>query len=244
MKKLIGVLILMSLIACNTGIEINTECTLKHTAEMIKLQSSNQNLQTAFVNLTWTWNLGAPAGDGVIIERKIDTDFDSIGYVHPIAQPMTFVDTSDLLNPNSEVTYRLAFLAGKNIEYFDTTTFDLPDSQHVVDPDSDFINITNDTLKITFHKLQGYDTTDVVLYKTSFNDIDSLLNRSVVEILNILSNPLIEYTITDTTLKIPGADTLIDTNSIYIIKLSSSAITNLEYITDTSIGLRPFIKLP
>jgi len=242
MKKMIGFLVILIFLSCETGIEINLDCVLKHTAEMVKMESSAGDTEKTFVNLSWTWVLRTPAGDGVIVERKIDTDFDSIAYVTPIESLMTFTDTSALLESGIGVSYRLGLLDEGNVDYFDTTDFNIPESQHFWQPDTEFISIPNDTLEIIFSKLQEYDTTDVAIYKMLVSNIDSLFNTPIEEILDALTDTVIDTTVTDTLVKIVVSN--INTTSIHMIKISSSAISTLDYITDTSIGLRAFIRLP
>ncbi len=246
MKKFLVISSILILAACNTGLEINTECVLKHTAEMVKFENTAGDIEEVFVNLSWTWVHGTPNGDGVIVERQITSDYDSIGYVDSITTLMTFTDTSDLLEPNLAVSYRLGFLVGKSVDYFVTTDFTIPGTQHFVQPDTEFITIdtTNNTLTIEFAALAGFDETDIAIYKTSFTDIDSIINTPIEELLEILTNPLIDTTLTNTIWVIPGADALIETLSVHMIKISSSKMGQLEYITDTSIGLRAFIRTP
>jgi hypothetical protein len=246
MKKFLVISSILILAACNTGLEINTECVLKHTAEMVKFENTAGDIEEVFVNLSWTWVHGTPNGDGVIVERQITSDYDSIGYVDSITTLMTFTDTSDLLEPNLAVSYRLGFLVGKSVDYFVTTDFTIPGTQHFVQPDTEFITIdtTNNTLTIEFAALAGFDETDIAIYKTSFTDIDSIINTPIEELLEILTNPLIDTTLTNTIWVIPGADALIETLSVHMIKISSSKMGQLEYITDTSIGLRAFVRTP
>lgn len=246
MKKFLAISSILILAACNTGLEINTECVLKHTAEMVKFENTAGDIEEVFVNLSWTWIHGTPNGDGVIVERQITSDYDSIGYVDSITTLMTFTDTSDLLEPNLAVSYRLGFLVGKSVDYFVTTDFTIPGTQHFVQPDTEFITIdtTNNTLTIEFAALAGFDETDIAIYKTSFTDIDSIINTPIEELLEILTNPLIDTTLTNTIWVIPGADALIETLSVHMIKISSSKMGQLEYITDTSIGLRAFVRTP
>ncbi len=244
MTKITVLSLIFIILTCGTGVEINPECVLKHTAEVVRLESSFTPNDKVFVNLSWTWVWDTPRGDGVIIERKIDADFDSIGYVTPIEAAMTFFDTSSLLTPDIEVSYTLGFLAGKNVTPFDTTTFTIPPTQHIIQPDTEFFSIDTliDSLDIVFGKLQGFDTTDVVLFRTSFTDIDSVLNMPIDDILNALTDTVVSVKTTDTIIRVDAAN--IDTLSVHIIKISSSAIPILTYITDTSIGLRTFLRLP
>ncbi len=242
MKRITVLLLLIILATCNTGLEINTECTLKHTAEIVNFENTLGDIEEALVNLSWTWNFGTPNGDAVIVERQIASDYDSIGCIDTITSLMTFTDTSDLLEADLSVSYRLSFLVGKALDEFITTDFTIPGIQHFVQPDTELITITNDTLIIEFTALAGFDETDVAIYKTTFTSIDSILSKPIEELLEILTNPLIDTTLTNTILVVPGANALIETLAVHMIKISSSKIGQLDYITDTSIGLRAFIR--
>ena len=242
MKRITVLLSLLILATCNTGLEINTECVLKHTAEIVNFENTLGDIEEALVNLSWTWVYGTPNGDGVIVERQIASNYDSIGYVDSITSLMTFTDTSDLLEADLSVSYRLSFLVGKALDDFVTTDFTIPGTQHFVQPDTELITIANDTLIIEFTALAGFDETDVAIYKTSFTDIDSIIATPLEELLEILTNPVIDTTVTGTQLVIPGANALIETLAVHMIKISSSKIGELDYITDTSIGLRAFIR--
>lgn len=245
MRRFLVISSILILAACNTGLEINTECVLKHTAEMVKFENTAGDIEEVFVNLSWTWVYTTPNGDGVIVERQISSDYDSIGYVDSITSLMTFTDTSDLLEANLSVSYRLSFLVGKAVDDFVTADFTIPGTQHFVQPDTEFITIDTTataTLTIEFAALAGFDETDVAIYETSFSQIDSILNTPIEELLQILTNPLVDTTLTNTQLVVYGADTLFGTLSFYIIKISSSKIGQLDYITDTSIGLRAFMR--
>ena len=245
MKRIAVLMITLFLFTCNTGLEINTECVLKHTAEMVIFENTTGDIEEALVNLSWTWVWGIPDGDGVIVERQLASSYDSIDYVTPIGSLMTYTDTSDLLTPNADVSYRLGFLAGKAVDYFITADFTIPGTQHFVSPDTELITIdSTNTFTITFDALTGFDETDIAIYRTSFTTIDSILNTPVETILEILTNPLVDTTLTGTELIVYGADTLIDTLAVHMVKISSSKIDQLDYITDTSIGLRAFIRIP
>lgn len=243
MKRITVLLLLLILATCNTGLEINTECVLKHTAEIVKFENTLGDIEEALVNLSWTWNFGTPNGDAVIVERQIASDYDSIGCVDTITALMTFTDTSDLLEADLSVSYRLSFLVGKALDEFVTTDFTIPGTQHFVQPDTELITIDS-TLTITFDALTGFDETDIAIYKTSFTTIDSILNTPVETLLEILTNPLVDTTVTGTELIVYRADTLIDSLTVHMIKISSSIIGELDFITDTSIGLRVFIRTP
>jgi hypothetical protein len=76
---------------------------------------------------------------------------------------------------------------------------------------------------------------DIAIYKGAPKSIDSLINY--------LTNPLYDTTIADTILYISRADSLFPIDTVpYTIKISSSKMANLDYITDTSIGFRAFIR--
>lgn len=243
MKKLLLIAALLTMFACETGLELNLDIILKHTAEHVVLETTLDTLEISIANLTWTWGIyGRPNADGVIIERQIDAGFDSIGYVAPIETLMTFFDTTEALEPGQTVTYKLKLKSGTAIDSMYTTDFTIPEAQHFFEPDSDFEQITDTIYTIKFQDLSMFDETDVELYKTSLTDFDSLLAQPLTDIITSLSDTVFSTTVTEDSVCIPTAN--IDTLAIYIIKLSSSAMSNLDYITDTSIGLRPFIKLP
>jgi hypothetical protein len=245
MKKVLCALAFLIILSCESGFEINLEVILKHTQELIKVESTYGDQEQGIVNLSWTWTFGKPAGDGIIIWRKIGaaSDYDSIAYIDSIAEAMTFFYTSYSLTANIGVSYMLAMLRGKNAEHFDTTDFNMPPAHQIAQPDTEFLDLSNDTLEIVFSALSGFDTTDIAIYETSFNDVDSLLNASIDDILNSLTNSKVDTTITGTQLTITGADTLFLLNSVYVIKLSSSSMGSLDYITDTSIGIRAFSRI-
>lgn len=217
------------------------DCVLKHTAEVVTVESTSNTIHKSFVNLTWTWVWQMPPGDGVIIERRINAGFDSIGYVQPIETLMIFNDTAAVLQPGVEVYYKLSLLSGKAVDSFCTTNFTIPPAQHFYQPDTEFVDSVN-TLNITFADLAPYSETDVTLYETSLYEVDTLLGFPIDHLLTWLTNPVLDTTISDTTVTVDvsGMDPL----KVYIIRLSSSAMSNLDYITDTSVGLRAFVRRP
>ncbi len=241
MKKIFVMFVILFALACETGLQINTECVMKHTAETLRMETTASTIDHVIVNLTWYWVWSTPESDGVIIERSLDTDYDSIAYVQPVESLMTFFDTDTLLQPGTEVSYRLSLLTGQARDEFFTITFNTPNAQHFFAPDTEIVDIaTGDSLEIIFSTLTDFDSTSVALYETSFSDMDSLVSTPVDELVEILLNPLVDTVVTDTVLYIPGADTLIQTGSVYVVKVTSSKI--LEFVTDTSVGLRPFIR--
>jgi len=243
MKKLFLIAVLLTMFACETGLELNLDVILKHTAEHVVFETTLDTMALSIANLTWTWGIyGRPNADGVIIERQIGSGFDSIGYVTPIETLMTFFDTTEALEPGMDVTYKLSLKSGTAIDSMYTTDFTMPEAQHFYYPDTEFITIPDTTLLVKFQDLSTFEETDVELYKTSFTDIDSLLAQPLADIITSLSDTIFSATTTDDSVLIPA--TSIDTLAIYIVKISSSAMSGLDYITDTSIGLRPFTKLP
>lgn len=245
MKKIAVIAALLSLLACDTGIDLNLDVVLKHTAEYVVIETNIDTMALSVVNLTWTWGIyGMPQGDGVIIERQIGTGFDSVGYVSPIETLMTFFDTTEALEPGMDVTYQLNLRNGGSVDSIFATDFTIPGAQHFYEPATDTIDLDtlNPMLHVVFADIAMFEETDVELYKTSFTDLDSLFTQPVSDILTSLTDTIFATTTTDTVVDIDGSD--IDSASIYIIKISASAMSGLDYVTDTSIGLRPFIRLP
>ncbi|MEO0095361.1 MAG: hypothetical protein ABIL46_08190 [candidate division WOR-3 bacterium] len=235
MKKLYGFLVVLIFIGCETGMEVNLECWVKHTAEVVNVETSILGEKSqVFINLTWGWTLQRPQIDAVIVERSSDsTNFVALDTV-PIDTIMYFNDADTLLRPNTKVYYRLNSLYGKATEHIIDVSVLIPPAQNFHKPDTEFITIT-DTLTISFARIPEFDTTDIAVYKGAPKSIDSLLNY--------LKNPLFDTTIVDTIINISNADSLFPADSVpYTIKISSSKMSGLDYITDTSIGFRAFIR--
>lgn len=242
MNKIIVLFVLLFALACETGLQINTECVMKHTSETLRMETTMSTVDQIVVNLSWYWVWSTPESDGVIIERSLDTEFDSIAYVTPVESLMTFFDTDTALQPGAEVSYRLSLLTGQARDEFSTLTFTIPGAQHFYAPDTEIVEIAaDDSLEVIFSMLSGFDSTSVALYETSFSDIDSIASMPVEDLVETLTSPLVDTVVTDTVLHLPGADTLVQTGSVYVLKVSSSKI--LDLVTDTSVGLRPFIRL-
>uniref|UniRef100_A0A7V3RIH5 Uncharacterized protein n=1 Tax=candidate division WOR-3 bacterium TaxID=2052148 RepID=A0A7V3RIH5_UNCW3 len=236
MKKLYLIIIFMVFVACDSGLEVNLECWVKHTAEVVNLETRILGEKSrVFVNLTWGWILQRPQIDAVIVERSSDsTNFIPLDTV-PVDTVMYFNDADTSLKPNTIVFYRLNSLYGKATDHIKDIKVEIPPAQHFYKPDTEFITIPNDTLLICFARILGFDTTEIAIYKGAPKSIDSLINY--------LTNPLIDTTITDTVLIITRADSLFPVDTVpYTIKLSGSKISQLDYITDTSIGFRAFIR--
>ncbi len=236
MKKLAGFLFVFLIIGCETGLEVNLECWVKHTAEVVNVETSILGEKSkVFVNLVWGWTLQRPQIDAVIVERSSDsTNFVALDTI-PIDTVMYFNDADSALRPNTRVYYRLNSLYGKAIDHIIDVSVEIPSVQHFHQPDTEFISIINDTLCISFARLSGFDTTDIAIYKGAPKSIDSLLNY--------LTNPLYDTTIADTILFVSQVDSLFPVDTVpYTIKISSSKMSKLDYITDTSIGFRAFIR--
>lgn len=236
MKKIIGALIILIFLSCDTGIEINLDCVLKHTAEVLKLESDLlEEREDVLVNLSWTWTLGRPDGEGIIIQRSIgdSTHFATLDTLSPIADEMYYNDSDTILSANTLVYYRLGFLNDNSVDYFITTDVSIPASQHFYEPAEDTLG--DDTLHITFAQLADFDACSISVYQAFTTEPESLVNLT-----NSLFDTALSYP--DTNISIYMPDSTFPDTMLYTIKLSSSKILTL--ITDTSIGFRAFFKLP
>ncbi len=236
MKKIIGALIILIFLSCDTGIEINLDCVLKHTAEVLKLESDLLGeREDVLVNLSWTWTLGRPDGEGIIIQRSIgdSTHFATLDTLSPIADEMYYNDSDTILSANTLVYYRLGFLNDNSVDYFITTDVSIPASQHFYEPAEDTLG--DDTLHITFAQLADFDACSISVYQAFTTEPESLVNLT-----NSLFDTALSYP--DTNISIYMPDSTFPDTMLYTIKLSSSKILTL--ITDTSIGFRAFFKLP
>ncbi|MCK4250351.1 hypothetical protein KAX97_02835 [candidate division WOR-3 bacterium] len=234
MKKMIGFLIILIFLSCDTGIEINLDCMLKHTAGVIKLESDLLGeREDVLVNLLWTWTLGTPDGEGIIVQRSIgdSTHFTTLDTLSPIADTMYYNDSDTILSANTLVYYRLGFLNDNSVDYFITTDISIPSSQHFYEPADDTLG--GDTLHITFAQLADFDACSISVYQAFTTEPESLINLT-----NSLFDTALSYPDTNISIYMPES-TFPDT-ILYTIKLSSSKILTL--ITDTSIGFRAFFK--
>jgi len=232
MKKIfLAILIGFFFLSCESGLNLNLNCVLKHTTQVIKLESGilGEKIQT-LVNLSWIWTI-QPSGDGVVIERSTDsTNWVSLDTVAPITAEMIYNDTDSSLTPGDTIWYNLGYISGSEITYFITPRLVLPQAQRFILPDTDFVTIDTTGLAICFAKLVDFDSFKVELFKANVTQPESLMN---------LKDAIWDTTITDTTIIIkPFPDTTLLT--MYTLKISSSAI--LEFITDGSYGFRAFIR--
>ncbi|MEO0142119.1 MAG: hypothetical protein ABIL15_02040 [candidate division WOR-3 bacterium] len=242
MKKTL-VLALLFLFGCETGVEINLECWIKHTAEAVRLQSQVLGQREgAIVNLTWGWIHypgQKPNIDWVIVERSISdsTHYQTLDTL-PVDSVMTFNDADTLLKPNMKVYYRLISLYGMKTDTFKVTAVDIPQAQRFYEPRTDTIG--NDTLPIVFARLSGFSDYKMEIFRTQASNIESLFVMPVESLLLNLTSCSFDTTITDTVITLFLADNVFPNNEVYAIKLTSSK--EIEYITDTSVGLRLYFK--
>jgi hypothetical protein len=233
MKRiLLAFLIGLFFLSCESGLNINLNCVLKHTTQVVKLESGllGEKTQT-LVNLSWVWTI-QPSGDGVIVERSTDsTNWVTLDTVAPITAEMIYNDTDSSLAPGDTIWYNLGYISGTEITYFITPKLVLPQAQHFWLPATDSVSIDS-TLHVCFAKLADFDSFKVELFKANVTQPESLMN---------LTNPIWDTTITDTSVVIvPFPDTAV--LAMYTLKISSSAI--LQLITDGSYGFKAFIRLP
>jgi len=233
MKKIfLAILIGFFFVSCESGLNINLNCILKHTTQVVKFESPWVGGKTqTLVNLTWTWVV-QPSGDGVVIERSTDsTNWVTLDTLAPIAAEMIYNDTDSSLTPGDTIWYNLGYISGAEITYFITPKLVLPQAHLFYPPVPD--TISNDTLSITFAKLIGFDQYILSLFQADVTQPESLMN---------LLNPLWCDTLTDTTLVLPIPDSIFADLAVYTIKIDASKIVQL--ITDGSYGFRPFFKKP
>jgi hypothetical protein len=235
MKKIIlAIFIGLFFVSCESGLNINLNCVLKHTTQVVKLESGllGEKTQT-LVNLSWIWTI-QPSGDGVVIERSTDsTNWVILDTVAPITAEMIYNDTDSSLAAGDTIWYNLGYISGADITYFITPKLILPQAQHFYQPAADSVTIDTTTgLTVSFAKLAAFDSFKVELFKANVTQPESLMN---------LTNPIWDTMLTDTQVVIlPFPDTTV--LAMYTLKISSSAI--LPLITDGSYGFRSFIRLP
>jgi hypothetical protein len=245
MKKMTGVAIFMLILTfmdceTKTGFDVNLQCWTKHTSEVINVESGLLGAKDqVFINLTWGWTLQRPTVDAIIVDRSIGdlAHFTAIDTQFNIDSVMICNDADTVLEPNTLVYYQLNSLYGASVTPFCTIDVNVPAAQHFTRPASDTLSIADDTLVVSFSHISGLDTTDIAIYAGAPTSIDSLLN--------FLTNPLYSTTTADTILSIPGADSLFPADTIvpYTIRISSSSVALLDWITDTSVGFKAFVRL-
>jgi len=243
-KKLSIFLVLLTFLSCGLLDEVDLGSIAWHATGVIRLESSLLGESTDIsVNIAWRWLLERPSGEGIIVERSIGdaSNYVVIDTVAPIETLMTYLDRDTVLQPNTEVFYRLGFLDGGSIDYFKTIEVSLPPIQHFYAPAADTIG--NDTLTLIFARLQDFNDCEVSIFRAFVTDPESLMN---------LVNPLFIDTLIypDTSLVLSLPDSVYADTSIYTIRLlslneievSQGGLTNVS--TTLSSGFRAFFKNP
>lgn len=244
MKKWVGILCVLSILACEELTKIDLDCLMWHVTSVVQLESTLLGERDDIsVNLAWRWLLATPSGDGVVVERSIGSadDFTLLATVMPIENIMHYVDRDTILQPNTTAFYRLGFLEPTEVDYFDTLEVVIPPNQHFYEPAQD--TIANDTLNITFAQLGSFTECEVALYHAFVTDPESLMN---------LIDPIFVDTLTypDTSLVLPIPDSIYPDTTIYTIRLLSLdevevSQGNLTSVSSTlSSGFRAFFKKP
>ncbi len=227
------ILIILLTLCCSEDTDIDLNCIIEHTTTIVKLESTLLG-ETEYisVNLVWTWLLGKPDGDAIIIERSIgdSTSYAVLDTLWQITSPMYYVDHDTALHAHNIIYYRLGLLNNQYVNYFKNTTLTIPSSQHFYQPASDTLS---DTLVISYAKLSEFSSCQIKIYKAVATEPESLLN---------LTNELFDTSMTypDTTITIFLADSIFPDTSFYTIKISSLDVGQLI----TSIGFRAFFKKP
>ncbi|HID31771.1 MAG TPA: hypothetical protein EYP24_00130 [bacterium (Candidatus Stahlbacteria)] len=230
------ILVGLGLTFCETGIEINLTCLVKHTAERVLARSQILGEKKwAMVNITWTWTVKKPDGDSCIVERSLsgEEDYTFLGSTG-VDTLMSFTDKDSILTTKTWFTYRLSLVDADRVDHFKNLDVDLPSYLYITSPSTDSLSIPNDTLQIVWHKLKGGgDEYNPAIFKSNATEIESLIN---------LVSPIDSTTTTDTTFLLVMPDSLYPPLNTYIIKVVNSEL--VEYVTDTSIGFRAFFRLP
>jgi hypothetical protein len=244
MKKAVGILFILVILACTTITELDLDCLTWYVTNVIKLESGLLGeTHDISVHLAWRWLLARPSGDGVVVERSIGgtSNFVVVDTVAPIETVMTYLDRDTILQPNTTAYYRLGFFDDAAIDYFDTSDVAIPQTQHFYEPTEDTIG--NDTLQVTFAQLQGFNDCEVAVFNAFVTSPESLMN---------LLNPVFIDTLTypDTSLVLPMPDSVYPDTTIYTIRLlsinevevSQGGFTGLS--STISSGFRAFFKKP
>ncbi|UCG30287.1 MAG: hypothetical protein JSV53_12460 [candidate division WOR-3 bacterium] len=244
MKKLSIFLIVFAFLSCGLLDEVDLGSIAWHVTSIINLESSLLGESTDIsVNVAWRWLLERPSGEGIIVERSIGdaSNYVVIDTVAPIETLMTYLDRDTVLQPNTDVFYRLGFLDGGSIDYFKTVEVSLPPIQHFYAPATDTIG--NDTLTLVFARLQDFNDCEVSIYRAFVTDPESLMNLIDPLFIDTLIYP-------DTSLVLSLPDSVYADTSIYTIRLlslneievSQGGLTNVS--TTLSSGFRAFFKNP
>jgi hypothetical protein len=244
MKKWVGVTLVLAILACESLTEIDLDCLVWHVTNVIKLESDLlDETDDVTVHLAWRWLLTRPSSGSVVVERSIGNmnDFGLVATVTPIDTIMTYLDRDTILQPNTTAYYRLGLFDGTDTDYFDTLEVAIPPVQHFYEPGQDTIG--NDTLRVTFARLSGFNDCEVSVYNAFVTTPESLMN---------LLNPVFIDTLTypDTSLVLIMPDSIYPDTTIYTVRLLSLdevevSQGNLTNISSTiSSGFRAFFKKP
>jgi len=244
MKKWLGLVIIIGVLACESLDEIDLDCLTWYVANLVKLESDLLGeTDDVSVNVAWRWLLTRPSSGSVVVERSIGdmNDFELIATVSPIDTVMFYLDRDTLLEPNTTAYYRLGLFDGTDTDYFDTLEIMIPQVQHFYEPAQD--TIANDTLLLTFAQLSGFNDCEVSLYNAFATNPESLMN---------LLNPVFIDTLTypETTLVLAMPDSAFPDTSLYTIRLlslneievSGGSLTSIASTIST--GFRAFFKKP
>ncbi|KPL08345.1 hypothetical protein AMJ86_00915 [bacterium SM23_57] len=244
MKRWVGIGLILTIFACESLTEIDLDCLVWHATNVIRLESDLLGEKDdVTVHLSWRWLLTRPSSGSVVVERSIGNmdDFTLIATVTPIETVMTYLDRDTILQPNTTAFYRLGLFDGTDTDYFDTLEVTIPPVQHFYEPAQDTVG--NDTLRLIFAQLPGFNDCEVSVYNAFVTDPESLMN---------LLNPIFVDTLTypDTSLVLPIPDAIYPDTTIYTIRLLSLNEVevsggNLTSISSTiSSGFRAFFKKP
>ncbi len=252
--------IVLLLVVCETGVEINLNTIKLATTNIVKFESGLLgNKSTGLLTITWRWAIAKPeVGDGIIVQRSTDNNsYFDVETLKVIDTAMTY-KTSDSLyvRGGTKLFYKLNYLNGQNIEPFDTIEVNLLPyiSFKAINNDTllkDTLSFNNDTLTVTCRTIKnrkgelltGYKV-EVYKGKVSTN-IDSVLN-----LVNPLDSKEITTGASDSVFTCTfAADTIKYTKrSIYTIKVAPK-LPVIEVIagkaltlTDNSLGFRAFFR--
>ena len=247
--------IVLMLVVCETGVEINLNTIKLATTNIVKFESGLLgNKSTGLLTITWRWAIAKPeVGDGIIVQRSTDNNsYFDVETLKVIDTAMTY-KTSDsaYIKGSAKLYYKLNYLNGQNIEPFDTIEVNLLPYISFLAPAVDTYPMPNDTLTVTFRTIKnrkgelltGYKV-EVYKGKVSTN-IDSVLN-----LVNPLDSKEITTGAADSVFTCTfAADTIKYTKrSIYTIKVAPK-LPVIEVIagkaltlTDNSLGFRAFFR--
>lgn len=260
MKKsvfLVLIALTLVLVVCESNIEINLSTIKVATSNTIKFESGLLGSKnTGLLTISWRWAIAKPeVGDGILIERSPDNSTWATAETIKIIDTMMTYKTSDsaVVKGGTKQFFKLNYLNGANIQPFDTVEINLLPYISFVAPAVDTLNLTNDTLTVTFRTTKNKSGVIQTAYKVEVyrgkvsTNIDSVLN---------LINPLDAKDVTTGasdsvfTCDFPVADTTkYPHRNIYTIKVNlktpiTEVIANKALtLTDNALGFRAFFRL-